>query len=136
MWSSNNLLLRKSNCTFVIFPTCGSLWLVCNFFPWAWPYLCFSCTSQCCPFTFCCRQSASPVWRLLSEGIIPYALVNSLCPHEASVRSSYAVISNITSTFQCLLVFMGICRLNRNGIYSYKNNLNSGPKFSIFYLRT
>ena len=44
------------------------------------PYLCLSYSLRCCPFTLCCGDYVHPVFRSLSDWIIPYVVVYLFCP--------------------------------------------------------
>ena len=98
MWSSNPLLLRKINHTFVIVPNCGSPHLGCHFFPWC-GHISVSPT-HLCPFTLCCGDCVHPIFRSFSGRIIPYVVVDLLCPwEEVNSRSSSATILNPSSHY-------------------------------------
>lgn len=120
IWSSNPLLLRENSCIFIILPSCGSLQLGCVFclglFFFFSP-LGANISHFLLPVS---RPSFNPllwktdhqVFRSLSEGSIPYAVVDLLCPwEEMNLGSFYTTVLNL---LQFSLLIHLYCRLKNS----------------------
>ena len=120
MWSSNLLLLRENSYTFVIPPSWGSLQLGCVFCL-GFVFFFFPLGVNICLFLLpASRRSFNPlllktdhqVFRSLSEGSIPYAVVGLLCPWEEMNLGSF--FTTVLNLLQFSLLIHLYCRLKNS----------------------
>ena len=124
MWSSNLLLLRENSYIFVILPSCRSLQLGCVFcfgfvffFPLGANISLFLLPASRLSFNPLLWKTDHQVFRSLSEGSIPYAVVGLLCPwEEMNLGSFYTTVLNL---LQFSLLIHLYCRLKNSLRYNH-----------------